>query len=63
MMGNQIISFFILFFILTYGVLVRGPIPTTTNDQVIRRLYDVFPRACVEHPNDIAGLMGCTALA
>ena len=44
-------------------VLVRGPMLTTTNNQVIRRLYDVFRWACVEHPNDIADWMTCTALA
>jgi hypothetical protein len=46
-----------------YGVLVRGPILTTSNKQVIRRLYDVFRRACMEQSNDIANWTICTALA
>jgi len=33
-------------------VTVKGPIPTTS----------VFPRALVEHPDDIADLMGCTTM-
>jgi hypothetical protein len=62
MMGNQI-NFFVSFRFFLYVVLVRGPILTTTNNQVIRRLYDVFRWACVEHPNDKADWKICTALA
>ena len=63
MMGKHIKFFsFVLFFFL-YGVLVRGTILTTSKNQVIRRLYDVFRRACMEQSNDIANWTICTALA
>jgi hypothetical protein len=63
LMGKHIKKFcFVLFFFL-YGVLVRGTILTTSKNQVIRRLYDVFRRACMEQSNDIANWTICTALA